>query len=80
VELMARELYDVALLDLIMPIMDGFEVLKAARKLPAVPVFIVLSNLTQPDDTSRVTKLGARKFLVKSDTSLASVVKEIEAL
>jgi hypothetical protein len=39
-----------------------------------------LSNLTQPDDTSRVTKLGARKFLVKSDTSLASVVKEIEAL
>jgi two-component system response regulator VicR len=54
VELMARELYDVALLDLIMPIMDGFEVLKAARKLPAVPVFIVLSNLTQPDDTSRI--------------------------
>jgi len=79
-EYMSRKSYDVALLDLMMPIMDGFEVLAAARKLPAAPVFIVLSNLTQPEDADRCTRLGARKFFVKSETSLATIVAEIEKL
>ncbi len=79
-ELMASESYDVALLDLVMPVMDGFEVLEAARKLQSAPVFIVLSNLTQPDDASRAIRLGAYKFLVKSDTPLAAIVQEIAAL
>lgn len=79
-KLMAQQAYDVALLDLMMPVMDGFEVLAAARKQSAagkllhVPVFIVLSNLTQPDDEARCLALGARKFLVKSETSLAAIV------
>jgi CheY-like chemotaxis protein len=78
--LMAHDTYDVALLDLIMPVMDGFAVLSAARKLPAPPIFIVLSNLAQPQDTARCLALGARKFLIKSDTPLATIIKEIEAL
>jgi len=79
-ECMARRSYDVALLDLMMPVMDGFEVLTAARKIPAAPVFIVLSNLTQPQDIDRCMKLGARKFFVKSEISLAAIVEEIEAV
>lgn len=79
-DLMTKGAYDVALLDLIMPVMDGFAVLSAARKLPAAPVFIVLSNLTQPEDTARCLALGAHKFLIKSETPLADVIKEIEAL
>lgn len=78
--LIARGSYDVALLDLVMPVMDGFAVLKAAQKLPAAPVFIVLSNLTQPDDEARCMELGAREFLVKSETPLAVIVQAIERL
>jgi CheY-like chemotaxis protein len=76
----SRKSYDVVLLDLVMPVMNGFEVLTAARKMTKPPVFIVLSNLTQPSDADRCLALGARKFLVKSETSLAVLVQEIEAL
>jgi len=76
----SHKAYDVVLLDLVMPVMNGFEVLTAAHKLAKPPVFIVLSNLTQPNDADRCLKLGARKFLVKSETSLAALVQEIEAL
>lgn len=79
-DLMGRTAYDAALLDLVMPVMDGFAVLTAARNLPTAPAFIVLSNLTQPEDAARCQALGARKFLVKSDTPLSTVVKEIESL
>lgn len=79
-ERMTQESYDVTLLDLMMPVMDGFEVLEAVHRLPAIPAIIVLSNLTQPEDINRCLKLGARKFLVKSDTSLADLVREIESL
>lgn len=79
-DLMLRGRYEVALLDLVMPVMDGFQVLEAARSLPAAPAFIVLSNLTQPQDDARCMQLGARKFLVKSETPLATVVQEAERL
>ena len=79
-DIITKGTYDVALLDLMMPVMDGFEVLAAARKLPAAPVFIVMSNFTQPEDAERCLSLGARKFLVKSETPLASILQEIEAL
>ena len=79
-ELMSHKHYDIALLDLVMPIMNGFEVLTAARKLPDPPIFIMLSNLTQPEDIERCIALGARKFLVKSDTSLAALIGEIKNL
>jgi DNA-binding response OmpR family regulator len=79
-ERLSHHSYDVALLDLMMPVMDGFEVLTAAQKLSHAPVFIVLSNLTQPSDVNRCLELGARKFFVKSETSLAVIVAEIESL
>ncbi|MBI2473219.1 response regulator [Candidatus Uhrbacteria bacterium] len=64
------------LLDLIMPNMDGFEVLQRMKqddRLKHIPV-IVLSNLSQESDKKRVMDLGAKAFLVKSDTTLASIV------
>jgi len=79
-EEITHKAYDVVLLDLVMPVMNGFEVLTAARKLKKPPPFIVLSNLTQPNDVERCLGLGARKFLVKSETSLAVLVQEIETL
>lgn len=77
-ELLAHKKYDVVLLDLVMPVMDGFGVLKAAQKMPVRPVFFVLSNLTQPEDVTKCLALGARKFLVKSETPLVTIIQEVE--
>jgi len=70
--------YDVVLLDIMMPVMDGFQVLEELNKKPNKPVVFVLSNLSQREDETRALKLGARKYFVKSDTPLAVIVEEIK--
>jgi DNA-binding NtrC family response regulator len=56
---------EVVLLDLTMPVLDGFGVLEAirARDLPAV--VIVISGDIQPEAEARVMKLGALAFIKK---------------
>lgn len=56
---------EVVLLDLTMPVMDGFAVLEAikAQDLPAI--VIVISGDIQPEAEARVMKLGALAFIKK---------------
>ena len=70
--------YDVLLLDLMMPIMDGFKVLEAIKKFTHVPKIIVLSNLSQKEDEDRVLALGAAKYFTKSNVSLSQIIEEIK--
>jgi len=79
-DLLASKEFDVLLLDLIMPEMDGFQVLERLQALPHHPVVFVLSNLGQPEDEARVLKLGARKFFIKSDTPLTTIVDEVRSV
>jgi len=66
--------FDLILLDMVMPIKDGFAFLEetnaAGRKAPV----IVLSNLSQPEDIQKAKSLGAVDFIVKSDTPLSDIV------
>lgn len=67
------------LLDLIMPKVDGFDVLKMLRKdeiMKDTPI-IVFSNLSQETDREEVLKLGATAFLQKSEFSIQDVLSEI---
>lgn len=73
---------DLVLLDLIMPKMNGFDVLKklkADEALKNTPVMI-LSNLSQPTDEKEAKDLGAIDFAVKSDLSLQDLVDKINKL
>jgi CheY-like chemotaxis protein len=70
--------FDVILLDLIMPVMDGFQVLERLRQLPQMPAVFVLSNLSQHEDETRALALGARKFFIKSNTPLVEIVEEVK--
>lgn len=63
---------DLVLLDLIMPAMQGFEVLRALKADPAtaaIPV-IVLTNLSQEKDRADLLSHGAAAYLVKANVSL----------
>lgn len=60
--------YDLVLLDILMPNMDGFEVLKALQahsQWRDVPV-LVISSLDEIDETVRALELGAVDFLPKN--------------
>ena len=70
--------FDVVLLDLIMPVMDGFQVLEQMKQMSNQSAVFVLSNLSQHEDEDRVLALGARKFFIKSDTPLSVIVEEVK--
>jgi DNA-binding response OmpR family regulator len=76
-DLLENQHFDVVLLDLMMPTMDGFQVLAEMKKMPEMPTVFVLSNLSQHEDEERVLELGAKKFFIKSDTPLTKIVEEV---
>ena len=76
------EKVDVILLDLIMPKMDGFEVIKRMRDGtydPSIKI-IVTSNLSSHEDQERALKLGANGFVAKSDYSPSELVAQVKRL
>lgn len=80
--MLANEIPDVIVLDILLPGLSGFEVLQKIRmtdSLKKVPV-IMLSNMNKPSDIEKAKTLGAQKFLVKAAVSLDQIVKEIEQL
>lgn len=69
---------DVILLDIMMPQMDGFEVLTTIKEQSSIDIpIIVASNLSQKSDEERALDLGASKFLIKSDYSGEQIVEEV---
>jgi len=73
---------DVVLLDLILPGINGFEVLEKAKQDPEIadiPV-IILSNLGQKEDIERGQKLGAADFMIKAHFTPQEVVNKIKTI
>ncbi len=73
---------DIILLDLVMPVKDGFLTLAAIKsdeKLKSIPV-VVASNLGQKEDTERALNLGAYDFVIKSDLSLNTLIEKINKI
>jgi len=70
--------FNVMLLDLMMPTIDGFQVLEQIKNSPTRPTVFVLSNLSQHEDEERALALGAKKFFIKSDTPLSVIVEEVK--
>lgn len=74
---------DLILLDLIMPIRDGFETLKELKSdgsaLKDVRV-LVLSNLSQEEDIKKARDLGADDYFVKADISVVEMVEKVQSV
>lgn len=69
---------DIILLDIIMPKLDGFSVLKSLKdnsQTKNIPV-ILLSNLGQEEDIKKGKSMGAAGYLVKANLTPAEVVEK----
>lgn len=77
-DLIDKQTFDVVLLDMMMPVMDGFQVLAQLQSRSNKPTVFVLSNLSQQEDEARVLEAGARKYFVKSNTPLSVIVDEVK--
>jgi DNA-binding response OmpR family regulator len=79
--LIRAELPNIVVLDLIMPKVQGFDVLQALKQdvvTSTIPV-IVLSSLAQERDRQEALDLGALACLDKSTLSMGELVKQVEA-
>ncbi len=68
------------LLDLILPGIDGFEVLSRMRDdsaVSSIPV-IILSNLGQKEDVEKGLKLGAADYLIKAHFTPGEIIEKIK--
>lgn len=68
-------------LDLMMPVQDGFETLRQLKADPALAKIktIVCSNLGQEDDLKRAKELGADDYWVKANISVQEMIDKIKA-
>ena len=79
---MKEEKPNLVLLDLILPGIDGFEVLSRIKKVPSlvqIPV-IILSNLGQEEDVRKGRELGANDYFIKANHTPSEVVEKVKAL
>lgn len=73
---------DIILLDIILPEVDGFNILQALKseaKTKSVPI-LLLTNLAQESDRERAMNLGANDYFVKSQHTPSDVLQKVKEI
>ncbi len=73
---------DLILLDLILPGIDGFEVISKVREnkeTGSIPI-IILSNLGEKGDVDRGIKLGANDYMIKAHFTPKEIVEKVREI
>ncbi len=70
---------DIILMDITMPVMDGFEVLENINTNNLAPnsVKIILSNKSQQEDMDRGKSLGVSGYIIKANSTPTEVINEV---
>ena len=73
---------DIMLADIVMPGMDGLELVGMIRKEKLIPkaAIIMLTNQGSSDDIARSQKLGVDGYIVKATTIPSEVLSEVEKM
>lgn len=81
-EIIINQKPDVVLLDMLLPEMDGFSVLKKTKSDPKTSKIkvIVFTNLEQEGDIAKIFKLGADDCLIKASFTPEEVYQRVEAV
>ncbi|MFA6228507.1 MAG: response regulator [Patescibacteria group bacterium] len=80
VAMVKKFLPQLILLDLVIPGIDGFTVLKELKaddKVKNIPV-VVLSNLDEIGDVKSVKALGAEEYFIKANTEMKKIIDYIK--
>ncbi len=72
-----EEKFDLLVLDIVLPKIDGWEILGKIKNLKDLKI-VVLSNLGQKGEVEKGLKLGATKYLIKAHYTPSQVVDEIK--
>ena len=78
VELARRPQPDLVVLDISMPVLDGFEAAAQMERLQHPPAVLMLTGSNSPEDVDRARRAGAKGYITK-DAIAASLVDAILA-
>ena len=81
-KVLANEKPDAIILDIILPKIDGWQLLKkikADNRMSKIPV-IIISNLSDDVSRARGIELGAKDYLLKTNYSVSELVEKIKEL
>lgn len=73
---------DLILLDILMPIMNGIEMLEEVKKNEEwknIPV-ILLTNIGEKESIQKVRDMGVKNYLIKSHFTPAEVIEKVESV
>ena len=70
--------YDLVILDIMMPVVDGWSILEKIKEKGIKVKVIIISNLSQPEDKKRAMELGASDYMVKTESTLANIVDRVQ--
>jgi CheY-like chemotaxis protein len=73
---------DIILMDIVMPVMDGFELLEKMKEenIAKDAIKIILSNRGQPSDIARGESLGAAGYIVKASSTPTEVIEKVQSI
>jgi CheY-like chemotaxis protein len=73
---------EIILLDIMMPVMDGFELLAKIKEENISPnsIVIFLSNRGQPSDVAQAESLGASGYIIKASTTPSEVIEKVVSI
>lgn len=77
-----KDKIDLILLDILMPIMNGMEMLEEIKKQEDwknIPV-ILLTNVGEKESIQKVREMGVKNYLIKSHFTPAEVIEKIESV
>jgi len=80
-EMIRSKKFDVILLDIILPRMDGFEILNKIKEeeVEHAPI-VLLTNLGEAENIQKALDLGATTYLIKSDYQLKEIIDKVNAV
>ena len=79
-EILKTEKFDLIMMDLMMPQMDGFTLLTKLQEQGITTPVVVLTNLSQTEDEKKVKALGAKDFIIKSNVPIAKIVDRVSQM
>lgn len=79
-EKITTDAFDLVLLDIIMPKMDGWQFLEEVKKRGINSKIIILTNLDEDESKARALEFGIADYFVKNETTLAMLTERINSV
>lgn len=82
IKMLEKQKPDIVLLDVVMPKIDGFSVLKTIKRNPElkeIPI-VLLTNLGQKENVEKGFELGADSYIIKAHFTPSEVVEKIKEI